>query len=144
MVDDPNENLVSKGMAKFYLSIDLLVSRNLLGFPKFEKVEDLSWIFQEKIKNVIEKFFSRDFEELRTRKTERILNFERDFAETGCLSKFLTEIDDEIQISNQDNFDQSQKNPREISIFDQRSVIAFSENEVSPQPYHENIGYPLV
>ena len=83
-------------------------------------------------------------EELRTRKGETIEKFERDFAETGCLSKFLIEIDDEIHISNQDNFDQSQKNPRDISIFDQRSVIAFSENEVSPKDYHETINYPLV
>jgi len=125
-------------MAKFYLSIDLLVSRNLLLFPEYDKVENLSKILQMKLSNDIQNFFQIDLEELRAKKAERISNFEKDFSETGCLPKFLTEIDDEIQISNQDNFDLSQKNPNptDISMLDQRSMIAFSENEPSPKNYH--------
>lgn len=57
MIEDPQESFLSKGMAKFYLSLDLLVSRNLLNFPKYSRVEDLSKIFEDSIKYMVERFF---------------------------------------------------------------------------------------
>jgi hypothetical protein len=131
--EDNGESLLVKGMAKFYTGLDILLANNFLNFPTKEKLNTLSRSIEDKFKCKFSDIFYMDYDEMKNKHSEKMGAFEKDFAESGCISKFLFDVEDGIVISNQDNFNKSQKHMCKSTIT--KSDKSLSDNGTSPNNY---------
>lgn len=135
--EDPKATNIIKGMAKFYIGLDRLISNNFLKLPTIKDLDNLQEVMEEKLKKVVTGVCYDDYTELKLKGGEKFQDYELDFAKVGCLPKFLCDIEDELVISNQDNFDKSRLNNMMMknSFTDIKSYKSFSDNQTSPNNY---------
>jgi hypothetical protein len=77
IIADPEETNCVKGMAKFYIGLDMLISHGLIRFPTLDEMSNLSKLMDERIKKAVKDICYNDYTDLIKKGEEKMNQYEQ-------------------------------------------------------------------